>query len=140
MRINDDHQNCPQRSYERSSQGSSHQPSHNHKSSPRLSARSPQPPIIVCVQTSNRGQRARALSAPLPLSLPTKAVHTMVFQGTSAPSIPPSIQPAAFPPSPYDSRKHPPRPRNSQQPPPMAISNGVCLLLSLYCLGQRTTM
>lgn len=51
--------------------------------------------MIVCVvQTSNEGQRAHALSASLPLSLPTKAVHTMVFQGTSAPSIPPSIQPA----------------------------------------------
>lgn len=50
--------------------------------------------MIVCVQTSNKEQQARALSASLPLSLPTKAVHTMVFQGTSTPSIPPSIQPA----------------------------------------------
>lgn len=50
--------------------------------------------MIVCVQTSNREQRARAFPASLALSLPTKAVHTMVFQGTSAPSIPPSIHPA----------------------------------------------
>lgn len=50
--------------------------------------------MIVCVQTSNKEQRARALLASLPLSLPTKAVYTMVFQGTSTPSTPPSIQPA----------------------------------------------
>lgn len=39
--------------------------------------------MIVCVQTSNKEPQARALSASLSLSLPTKAVHTMVFQGTS---------------------------------------------------------
>lgn len=50
--------------------------------------------MIVCLQTSNREQQARALSASLSLSLPTKAVHTMVFQGASTPSIPPSIHPA----------------------------------------------
>lgn len=85
--------------------------------------------MILYVQTSDEGQRAHALSASLSLSLPTKAVHTMVFQGTSAPSIPyhPPSNPPAFPPSPYDSRKHPPRPLNPQPPPPTAMSRAACL-------------
>lgn len=82
--------------------------------------------MIVCVQTSNKEQRARALSASLPLSLPTKAVHTMVFQGTSAPSIPPSIRPARI-------SSQPSRPETSSSPSksataaPMAISKAACL-------------
>lgn len=71
--------------------------------------------MIVCVQTSNKEQQARALSASLPLSLPTKAVHTMVFQGTSAPSIPPSIHPARI-------SSQPSRPETSSSPPKSATA------------------
>lgn len=88
--------------------------------------------MIVCVQTSAKEQRAHALSASLPLSLPTKAVHTMVFQGTSAPSMsyhPPST-PLAFPPSPHDSRNHPPRPLNPRPPSPTAMSKAARLFFS----------
>lgn len=72
--------------------------------------------MIVCVQTSNEGQRAHALSASLSLSLPTKAVHTMVFQGTSTPSIPPSIHPARI--SSQPSRL----PESSSSPPKSATA------------------
>lgn len=94
----------------------------------------------VCPNQQRRTASACSICASLPLSLPTKAVHTMVFQGTLTPSIPPSIHPARISSQPSRLPKHRPRPRNSQPPPLMAISNGVCLLLSLYCLGQRTTM
>lgn len=48
----------------------------------------------VCPDQQRRTASACSICASLPLSLPTKAVHTMVFQGTSTPSIPPSIHPA----------------------------------------------
>lgn len=69
----------------------------------------------VCPNQQRRTASACSICASLPLSLPTKAVHTMVFQGTSTPSIPPSIQPARI-------SSQPSRPETSSSPPKSATA------------------
>lgn len=69
----------------------------------------------VCPNQQRRTASACSICASLPLSLPTKAVHTMVFQETSTPSIPPSTHPARI-------SSQPSRPETSSSPPKSATA------------------
>lgn len=84
----------------------------------------------VCPDQQRRTASACSICASLPSSLPTKAVHTRSSKGHQLHPYHPPSTPLAFPPSPYDSRKHPPRPLNPQRPPPTAMSRAACLFFS----------